>query len=154
MKSKKMNDDCCKQVRPKRAKSECGEMKDKDKKYIINATANTNITIINNILNPQRRNFIIDNTNDLTIKKSNLKNLLCSPDKKSKYDLAEFYAEKSSQRKSSIDKESKSIKRFKTNFIPYIGDDIKPFESRLLAYRGLWRLLHPLLGAYCGDHLF
>ena len=74
MKSKKMNDDCCKQVHPKRAKSECGEMKDKDKKYIINATANTNITIINNILNPQRRNFIVDNTNDLTIKKSNLKN--------------------------------------------------------------------------------
>ena len=95
-----------------------------------------------------------DTTNELTIKKSNLKNLLCSPDKKSKYDLAEFYAEKSSQRKSSIDKESKSIKRFKTNFNPYIGDDIKPFESRLLAYRGLWRLLHPLLGAYCGDHLF
>ena len=95
-----------------------------------------------------------DTTNELTIKKSNLKNLLCSPDKKSKYDLAEFYAEKSSQRKSSIDKESKSIKRLKTNFIPYIGDDIKPFESRLLAYRGLWRLLHPLLGAYCGDHLF
>ena len=95
-----------------------------------------------------------DTTNELTIKKSNLKNLLCSPDKKSKYDLAEFYAEKSSQRKSSIDKESKSIKRFKTNCNPYIGDDIKPFESRLLAYRGLWKLLHPLLGAYCGDHLF
>ena len=58
-----------------------------------------------------------------------MKNLLCSPDKKSKYDLAEFYAEKSSQRKSSIDKESKSIKRLKTNFIPYIGDDINLREG-------------------------
>ena len=127
MKSKKMNDDCCKQVRPKRAKSECGEMKDKDKKYIINATANTNITIINNILNPQRRNFIVDNTNDLTIKKSNLKNCICSPVKKVNFDINEFYADK----KSLFEKENNDcLKRFKTHFIPYIEDDINLKEDK------------------------
>ena len=113
MKSKKMNDDSNTVLTPKRT-------------CIKNSNQNSNIK---NIQNSYLSHFNNDSTNELTIKKSNLKNLICSPDKKSKLDISEFYAEKTSQRKFSFEKEKNYIKRFKTNFIPYIGDDINLKEG-------------------------
>lgn len=94
-----------------------------DHNLIINSTTNNNITIINNILNSQKKSLVIDNTNDLTIKKSNLKNFFCSPPKKVNFDIQDFYGDKM-PRPMKLFESSDIIKRHQTNFIPYIEEDI------------------------------
>lgn len=94
-----------------------------DHNLIINSTTNNNITIINNILNAQKKNLVIDNTNDLTIKKSNLKNYFCTPPKKVNFNIKEFYGDKM-PKPMKLFESSDLIKRHLTTFIPYIKDDI------------------------------